>query len=203
MSIRAVCWDFGGVLVRTYDRTPRQRWERRLGLAPYDLERLVFNGEMGLRASIGGATTQDIFRWVGERLRLSPAETADLARDFFAGDRPDEDLIRLLRSLHPAYKVGLISNAWPELRGWISDLWGFADAFDSMSISAELGTMKPAPAIYRHALQTLDVAAEQAVFVDDFEENVVAARDLGMHAIRFHSPDQATHELQLLLAAHA
>jgi epoxide hydrolase-like predicted phosphatase len=203
MSIRAICWDFGGVIVRTFDRSDRERWERRLGLAPYDLERLVFNGEMGIRASIGKATTEDVFRSVGERFSLSAPDSDALARDFFAGDRADEDLIRLIRSLRPTYKTGLISNAWPELRGWISDLWGFADAFDHMSISAELGLMKPEPPIYHHALHALGVAPEQTVFLDDFEENVLAARALGMHAIRFRKPDQATWDLQMLLAAQA
>lgn len=203
MRIRAVCWDFGGVLVRTFDRSGRERWEQRLGLAPNDLERWVFNGEVSARASQGRATTADVWRRIGEQFSLSTSDTEALAHDFFSGDRADEELVRLIRSLRPFYLTALISNAWPGLRGWLTDVWGIADAFDQITSSAEVGMMKPEPPIYQHALRALGVLPGQAVFVDDFEENVAGARAVGMHALHFRTTDQAIEELQRLLAAHA
>jgi phosphoglycolate phosphatase-like HAD superfamily hydrolase len=51
--IRAILFDVGGVLVRTFDPSGRQAWEQRLGLPPGGAEAVVLNSEMGHRAQRG------------------------------------------------------------------------------------------------------------------------------------------------------
>ena len=65
--------------------------------------------------------------------------------------------------------------------------------------SGDVGIMKPDPQIFQIALERLDVAAEEAVFVDDFIENVQGARALGIHAVHFQGREQAIQELKALL----
>jgi putative hydrolase of the HAD superfamily len=96
----------------------------------------------------------------------------------------------------------MISNAWPNLRHWIENEWCIADAFDHIVISAEVGIAKPDPRIYYLALDGMGVAATEAVFVDDFEKNIHGARAVGMQAIHFRNPKQATSDLQNLLDIH-
>ena len=50
MPIRAVIFDFGGVLVRTEDRTPRAQLAARLGLTYDELSALVFDSESAFQA---------------------------------------------------------------------------------------------------------------------------------------------------------
>ena len=119
--------------------------------------------------------------------------------EFFAGDVTDLHLLDFMRGLRKHYKVGLISNAWSGLRPWIIDK-KFDDAFDAMIISAEVREAKPAPAIFQIALEKLEVAPAEAVFVDDFPANVTGARAVGMHAIQFTQPAQALAELDQILA---
>ena len=197
--IRAVFWDLGGVLVRTHDWSGRSRWEKRVGLLPHELERIVFRGEMGVRATLGQADVDDVWTWVLQQLKLPESERDALSRDFFSGDRVDEKLVEFIRSLRPAYKMGMISNAWPNLRQWIENEWYIADAFDHIVISAEVGIAKPDPRIYHLALDGMGVAADEAVFIDDFEENIDGAGAVGMHAIHFKDPKQATSDLRNLL----
>lgn len=197
--IRAVIWDLGGVLVRTEDWSPRRRWEARLGLEPGGLSRLVFEGEAGRQAALGQASAEEVWRWVGERLGLTGAEVERLRRDFWSGDRVDESLVDYIRSLRPAYRTALLSNAWPDLRHFVEKVWRIDDAFDVVVISAEVGMVKPDPGIYHLTLARLGVEPGEAVFIDDFEANVAAARDLGLHAIRFRRPAQARAELEALL----
>lgn len=198
-SFQAVLWDLGGVLVRTLDRSGRTRWEERLGLEPNGLSKLVFDGEMSHKASIGEASTEDIWRSVTEQLGLSPEEREDLEWDYWAGDRVDQELMTFIRSLRPDFKTGLISNAWPDLREAMEQLWHIADAFDEIVISAEVGIVKPDARIYHLALDRLGVEPEQAIFVDDFPENVAGAKNVGIHAIRFQSTDQVLSEIGSLL----
>ena len=74
-----------------------------------------------------------------------------------------------------------------------------ADAFDRIVISAEVGVTKPKAEIYLLALQQLEVSPSEAVFVDDFIENVEGARAVGMSAIHFRDPESALDELKHLL----
>ena len=58
--------------------------------------------------------------------------------------------------------------------------------------------MKPNERIYRIALARLNVEPNEAVFVDDSSENIIAARDFGMAAVHFTDPQQARRELMIL-----
>ena len=52
-------------------------------------------------------------------------------------------------------------------------------------------------------MEKYDVKGEDCLFIDDREDNVVAARDLGMQAIRFEDYEQVREELELLLENQA
>ena len=198
MTIRAVYIDFGGVLMRTEDRGPRTRLAERMGMTYREIEGLIFGSESSRRASLGEITEADHWQACAQVLGVGRDQMDEISREFFAGDVADKTLLDTLRSLRPRYWVGLISNAWSGLRPWIASQ-GFADAFDAMVISAEVGLMKPDEAIYRHALEQFGVAPEEAVFVDDFPENVEGARAVGMQVIHFTDSRQAIRQLQSML----
>ncbi len=202
MTIRAVIWDLGGVLARTRDQAPRQQLAARLGLGLDELYHLVFNSESALQAAVGKKTIREHWEQVGKVLGLPAGEIAGVERDFFAGDFVDMELVAYIRTLRPRYKTGLLSNAYDDLRPLMENEWHIADAFDAMVISAEVGITKPDPAIYRIALDRLDVLPQEAVFIDDFLRNVEGARALDMHAIHFQGVDQARLELEQLLKEH-
>jgi putative hydrolase of the HAD superfamily len=67
--------------------------------------------------------------------------------------------------------------------------------------SCRVGVCKPAPEIYLRALQEVGVSAGEALYIDDIEENVQAARKIGMLALRFTGVDplyDALRRLKLL-----
>lgn len=198
-EIKVVFWDLGGVLVRTEDRTKREQWEQRLGMEPRQLDRLIFGGEMGRKAALGKASVEEVWESVRQELDLSLDEREQLARDFWQGDDLDEELVAFIRRLRARFQTGLISNAWLELRELLEGHWQIDDAFDDLVISAEVGLMKPDPAIYKLALERLNVEADQAVFVDDFTQNIAAAADVGMHAVHFTDPKQAVMNVNQLI----
>lgn len=181
--MRAVIWDWGGVLMRTMDVRPRMAWERRLHLHPGGLADAVFGSPAWERAQRGEASADDVWAEVADRLGIGDTDLSALRRDFWAGDRLDEELLGLIRELRRAgIRNGLLSNHTPEVRQRLGDLEPLLDA---VVISGEVGVMKPDPAIYRIALERLGVAPEEAVFVDDWTPNVEAARQLGITGVRF------------------
>ncbi len=202
MSLRAVCIDLGGVLARTEDRTPRTHLAESLGLTESELEKIVFGSELSAQASSGVIPYEQHWRNVVSALGLPENEIPRVRDEFFAGDRLDVDLVNFLRALRQSsIKVGLISNAWSDLREWIVSRH-IEDAFDEMIISAETGITKPDARIYRLALEKLGVAPSEAVFVDDMPANVEGARAVGMHAIQFTQSQEILKEIRQLLAAN-
>jgi glucose-1-phosphatase len=198
MKIKAVFFDLGGVILRTEDPEPRTNLAKSLGLSYAEIDRQVFENESSRKASLGFINEAEHWLNVASSLDLPGSEVERLRYEFFAGDRVDSDLLDLIRSLRPALKVGVISNAWSGMRTWM-DEHNIGDCFDDMVISAEVGFAKPDPRIYQAALQNLEVKPEESVFIDDMPRNVDAARKIGMVAIHFKQPDQALVELKSLL----
>jgi 2-haloacid dehalogenase len=62
--------------------------------------------------------------------------------------------------------------------------------FDGTVVSAQEGTVKPDPEIFRRLLDRFGLVAERTLMVDDAERNIAAARSLGMQTVHFRSPDQ-------------
>ena len=198
MTIRAVYFDLGGVILRTEFQAPRQHLAERFGMDFEALEKLVFESETARQASIGQLSEDEHWTAIGRRLRVEGSGIQAVRDEFFAGDITDLSLLNFLRGLRKQVKVGLISNAWSGLRAWIVKE-KFEDAFDAMIISAEAGVAKPDARIYQLALEKLCAAPAEAVFLDDFQANVEGARAVGMAAILFTQPELALKELQRLL----
>lgn len=199
MGIRAIIWDLGGVLVRTDDYSSRDALARRLGMTRKDLEHLVFSAESGEGAQRGEISVEQHWENLGSQMGLSAQEMEAFLQEFFAGDQLDIQLVDYIRGLRPKYRTGLLSNAFSNLRYFLTQDWQIDDAFDELVISSEVGMTKPDEPIYRLALERLDVAPHEAVFIDDFKRNIKGARAISMHAIHFQNPDQAITELEQIL----
>ena len=201
-GIRAVYWDMGGVIIRTLDQAPRQRLAARLGTTRQALNGLVFASEIGQQVQLGQASIARLWEHVGQTFGLSPEALAAFQQDFWGGDRLDRELVDFIRSLRPHTLTGVISNGWPDLRENLRTRWGITETFDTIVVSAEAGVMKPDPQIYWLALERLNLQPAQAVFVDDFIDNVEGARRVGMLAVHFRDPQQARAEVEATLNGH-
>ena len=71
----------------------------------------------------------------------------------------------------------------------------FLDWFEDIVVSGEEKVIKPDPRIYQILLERIERKAEDCVFIDDGTRNVVAARELGLDAIHFESPQQLREQL--------
>ncbi|MDQ2692741.1 MAG: HAD family phosphatase [Chloroflexota bacterium] len=198
MTIKAVFFDLGGVIVRTEFQAPRQQLADRLGIDYDDLSKLIFDSDTSIRASIGELSSEEHWISVIQRLKRPAEERQSIRDEFFAGDIVDRTLVEYIRSLRPRYKTGLISNAWSDLRDFIVRE-KFDDAFDKMIISAEVGAMKPEPKIYRIALEQFGVKPEEAVFVDDFYVNIEGCEKVGIKGIHFKDPERTLQQLEEIL----
>ena len=198
MTVKAVLFDLGGVLLRTEYQAPRQNLAERFGMDYEDIDKLVFASPTARQATVGEVTEEE--HWLAVmKLLKQPAEARHgIEHAFFGGDVLDRTLIQFLRSLRPQCKTGLISNAWSGLRGYIVRE-KFEDAFDAMVISAEVKVAKPSAKIYQIALEQLGVSPNEAVFVDDVWENIQACEKVGMKGVLFKSAEATVKQVRALL----
>ena len=198
MPIRAVFFDFGGVILRTEYQSPRQCLAQRFGMDYDDIDKVVFGSESARRASMGEITEDAHWAQVLKRLKRPASEAKSFQDEFFGGDVIDRSLVEFIRSLRGKVHTGLISNAWSGLREFITKE-KVVDIFDTVIISAEVGTIKPSARIYEIALEQAKVGASEAVFVDDMPANIEACEKLGMQGVLFNDPEKSLNRLKHLL----
>jgi len=198
-DIKAVIWDMGGVLLRQWDAAPRQKLAAQWGIAVDRLLDMVFMSESAQRAALGHVSEEQHWEWIGNQVGVPTANLRDFQLEFWAGDRIDPDISAFIAALKKKYQTALLSNAWTQTRRILDEYYGCLGLFDHVIISAEVLLAKPDPAIYRLMLDQLKVAPGQAIFVDDLQENIDAAEQLGIHGVRFLDAQQAINEVSQLL----
>lgn len=196
-NIKAVIFDMGGVLVRCVKPEIREELGKPYGLTREQLETKVFVNPVAQLASVGKVSDDDLWQHIGETLGVPPAELPRFRETFWSADDVNDELVKVIKALRKRYKTGLLSNAWIDARQSLTSKYPhMMESFDVSVFSAEVGMVKPDAPFYHWILERLSVQPEQAVFVDDFVENIEAAEALGIHAIRFVSNEQALADLR-------
>jgi putative hydrolase of the HAD superfamily len=86
-------------------------------------------------------------------------------------------------------RVAMLSNMPRELGEAIKLNTDKLDVFDQVTLSYEVHSVKPEPAIYEHCLEGIGTAPEQTLFLDDKIANVQGAEMLGIRAMQFLDRD--------------
>jgi putative hydrolase of the HAD superfamily len=110
--------------------------------------------------------------------------------------KANPQMVAWLRRLRQAgLKTALLSNIHHAMIAYLRENFEWLDLFDFKTFSAEVGLIKPDATIYEHTLSGLGVTPRETLFIDDREINVRAARELGIHALRFQSAAQLRKDL--------
>jgi putative hydrolase of the HAD superfamily len=91
--------------------------------------------------------------------------------------------------------TAILSNIGDDVLASVERAFDWIHNFDVLVWSYQLGVAKPDPAIYLHTLAELGVEAGETLFIDDKQDNVEAARALGIQAIQFSSVERLREEL--------
>ena len=204
-SVRAVFWDFGGVIL-TSPFEAFNRYERDNDL-PHDFIR-------GINAS-----NPDTNAWARlERNDITPEQFDEAFADESArrGHRvPGADVLALLSGdVRPDMVVALdrvidaglvtacltnnvVSDAHQTHRR--PEVEAVMDRFDHVVESSKVGVRKPEPRFYEIACELAGVPPGNCVFLDDLGINLKPARAMGMRTIKVVGAEQAITDLESVL----
>lgn len=201
MTIRAVIFDFGGVIVPGDIGAggPFAHIEAREGLAERTIFRAIYIENpawLGLRVGEGSEALW--LRASEERLKaVVPAALVPEIMAVMAAHRPqgpglagqapvfNEGILDLVARLRATVRVSILSNAAPGLEAELRDHYRIADRFDDIINSATVRLAKPDARIYHLAAARHALAPEACFFTDDLLHNIEAARGVGMTAHHF------------------
>ncbi|WP_419850752.1 HAD family hydrolase [Candidatus Poriferisocius sp.] len=192
--IKAVFWDFGGVF--TGSPFYLDDYARSLGTTNERLLEHVFgryeaDGDHPWhRLERGEGTLAEALEAADEACRADGVE-GFTSEGFFKAmsgtsseERRDKAVAKVRELNEAGIRQAIITNNAKEFGDMWRGLIPVDELFEAAIDSSAVGMRKPDPRIYQLALQQLEVSRpETSAFLDDFEPNVIAARELGMHGI--------------------
>ena len=198
-KIKAVIWDMGGVILRTAGKTPREQLAKKYNISLEMLYDLVFNSETAEKATLGLIDEREHWQTIANTLGVPDGGMDEFRAKFWEGDLIDTQLVEFIESLNKVVKTGLLSNAWSGARDYFCQRVDCNQVFQYSIFSYEVGLKKPDKRIYGKILSLMKVEAAEAVFVDDFLENIECANEVGIHGIQFVTTEQAIADVMTLL----
>lgn len=193
---RWILFDIGGVLELVDDDTWQQQWwsrvQQRSGLADVPFEQAV--GAAGLPAiDVETGTESEFWSRLGAALNIDEEGMSQVRTEFwdaYCGELNTE-LLAYARSLRTRAGLAILSNSADGAREEEQRRFGFADVFDPICYSHELGVAKPDPQAYLRTLEVLGAAPDRVFFVDDHQVLIDGAAAVGVRGI-LHRDNEAT-----------
>jgi len=195
--IKAIIFDFGGVLVG-WD--PRNLYRRFFPGQPQAMEDFLteinfmeWNAlqDQGRSFAEGTSILSEQFPHYTDLIRAYHENWTESITGSIAGT------VKLLQILkEKGHAVFGLSNWSAETFPIVRHEFDFLNLFDGVIISGEVKLIKPEPAIFELCLQMIGKPANECLFIDDSQPNIIAAHKMGFDTIQFHSPEQLAGELQ-------
>ncbi len=186
--IHGVIFDFGNVIA-SFDNRKFTK-----ALAPYskrseeELYHAIYESDFPKLYETGQIDSDEFYSSITKLTHSNISKEKFL--EIYTKDKftPIPSTISLLKSLKKSFKIGLLSNT-SELDyelGMKPILERENIYFNSESLSFKVHAIKPDKRIYKHALENLELRAEQCIYVDDIETFVNRAEKIGMRGIHYN-----------------
>jgi putative hydrolase of the HAD superfamily len=186
-SVRAVVFDFGGVLCFNPDQARWKRAAETAGLPVSDFMNAFWAHR--IRYDAGLCQPEEYWHAVAHTAgtNFEASKIPALIRvEIELWNNFDFRLFQWTSQLRAAgYRTAILSNLPRPLGEELRGIAGFLDHFDHVTFSYELNKVKPQPEIYLDAIRGLGVAPSEALFLDDRPDNVEGSIDVGMPALLY------------------
>ncbi|HEX4169700.1 MAG TPA: HAD family phosphatase [Bryobacteraceae bacterium] len=194
----SIIFDYGGVLATHQTDADLAKLARLLGVTTDQFSELYWanRAEYDRGALTAAEYWMDMLRHSQKNMDAALVDKlTDLdSASWMHFDEPMWDWIDHLRLAKK--RIAVLSNMPRELGEALKTKTDRLGAFDHVTLSFEVHSVKPEPAIYEHCLTGLGTTPERTLFFDDRIENVQGAELLGIRAIQFLDRDEVLEKLR-------
>ena len=201
MKIKAIVFDYGGVLVTNSAATKSSLTDdiaATVGVTTDDFRQAYFKynyltnieNQPWINACLRAVAEFNVSSEVSDRVRK-------LVKDFNDSTVVNKDLVDRLPELTTAYTLAILSNYTLELRAVLTSQ-GLHDYFDRVFVSSEIGFQKPRPSAFAAVYQSLNINPEEMVFIDDSRKSLETAHEVGYTPILFQNNAQLFSDFEKL-----
>ena len=194
--VKTIIFDWGGVICYPITRRLVSKLKEKFELEERAIRKAYFKDLLDYET--GKLTDKDFWQRFCKELSIKVHEDVlmGIIRETEELDKEVYDLIVDLKKRN-RYKLVLLSNNIPVMVNYIRQKFDLS-VFDHLFFSNELGMRKPHLGIFAHVLKEIKTNPEDAIFIDDKEENVNAAAELGIKTILFQNADKLKKDLTQL-----
>ena len=199
MVIKHIFFDIGGVLLDIDHLQSLQYWSDCTDLS-IDVIKDHFPHDVNEQYEIGKLTDHEFFRAVKDAL---PQPNCLKEDDFWRGWNKlivkETETVLLLTLLKQSYNVYLLSNTnHRHIKHEVASRFSFQNNVNRAFYSFDLGCKKPDEAIYLKVLKLAGIKPEESLLIDDVEENVAQAKNVGFHTIHYHDHKSTVDALRTM-----
>ena len=166
--------------------------------SPDEMFRLFFESKLNVEFEEGKITPEEFFSQMKTTFglkRLTFKEFLKIWTEIFWEKPEMNEFIRILKE---KYRIFIISNVDKSHFDYVLKKFPIVKEAEKLILSYKVGVCKPHPLIYERALKLSGVPKERAVYIDDQEKFVEAAKELGLVSIQFKNIAQLKKDLNSL-----
>ena len=195
--IKTIIFDFGGIFSENLDswNTMYKRIPEKTGLTAGELDEIF--SKYWIEISVGKRDFTDILKMFVSKSK-NKVTMEDLLRIYSSDTKINKDALDILKDLkNKGFRIIILSNeskTGEQIR--LNRIKNFVDKIYS---SAAIGLRKPDPQIFKYVLSKENLKADEALFIDDRERNIIVAEELGIRSILYKNARQLKKDLRKYL----
>ncbi|MCP9769852.1 HAD family phosphatase [Lacihabitans sp. LS3-19] len=201
-TIKAVIFDFGNVIINIDLEKTYEAFAELTFKSPNKIKALFAESDV-FRKYESGFYSDEEFRDVIRQVLSYPLndQEIDKAWNALLLNVP-KNRIEFLEQLKYKYPIYLLSNTnnihIEKCMQYFRQSHGinnFQNLFSETFLSYKMGLWKPDYRIYDKVLSEINLKPEEVLFIDDNQENIIAAQDLRINCIKINPPECFTEIL--------
>ena len=188
-------FDLGGVILKFSHQPICEKMSNISGTPVDEIYEFIFKGSLERSYDTGQITSNDFYKRIIKYLKI------DLPFDSFCNIWTDIfeenfEVSKILSELkEQKYKLFLLSNTNEIHFNFVKSKFDILNVFDDYILSYKAGCKKPDISIFKEVLKKTAIDPSGHIYIDDINENVIAARSIGMIGIDFKNAGKLTNDL--------
>ena len=192
--INTIIFDWGGVLGIDSNEYTSAILSEKFDVNKKDLQRDLNKVE---NIYSEGQNCEPFFTTIINMHNLSISESE--LENIYNSSPDNEEIVVIAKDLkNKGYNVCLFSNQMKIRSDFIRNNKDLS-SFDYIFFSNEIELMKPKVEAFQYILSKIGSKAEECIFIDDNEQNIKAAENLGIKGIFFINSEQLKEKLKIIL----